>query len=70
MCSLIQALGGFLARQDILPGGGRGFGGGQQLVDPGTYLVTVTVAGQTFQHSLKVAKVKGTGGLDTGELVP
>ena len=67
---IAQGLGGFRALRDILPRGGGGFGGGQTLVDPGDYMVTLTVAGKTFRQKVRVAKVKGTGGLPTGELEP
>jgi len=67
---IAQGLGGFRALRDILPRGGGGFGGGQTLVDPGDYLVTLTVAGKTFKQKVRVAKVKGNGGLPTGELEP
>jgi hypothetical protein len=58
-----QALGGFQAIQGALPFTPTPIPSAQ----PGDYLVTVTVAGQTMKRKLRVERVKPTGGLSTGE---
>jgi hypothetical protein len=70
MGTLIQGLGGFQALQGILGGGGGGgggFGGQQNLVPPGDYLITVTVAGQTLKQKLRVDRARADGGLPSGQ---
>ena len=43
-------------------GGGGGFGGGgAPLVDPGDYLVTLSVGGQTYRQKLRVERLEGFG---------
>ena len=47
-------------------GGGAGFGGGgASLVEPGTYVVTLTAGGQTYKQSFRVERA-GTGDGDGG----
>jgi photosystem II stability/assembly factor-like uncharacterized protein len=58
-----EALGGFQAIQGALPFTPMPIPSAQ----PGDYLVTVTVAGQTMRQKLRVERVKPTGGLSTGE---
>jgi hypothetical protein len=41
-------------------GGGGGFGGGGNLVEPGTYVATLTAGGQTYKQTFRVERV-GTG---------
>jgi hypothetical protein len=42
-------------------GGGRGFGGGGSVAEPGTYLVSMTVDGQTYRQTLRVERAAGGG---------
>jgi hypothetical protein len=62
---IAEGLGGFRAIRDAVP-----FtpGGQAPSAAPGDYRVTVTVGGQTMTQKLRVAKVRATGGLITGEL--
>lgn len=46
----------FLSRLGIGGGGGGFGGGGQNLVDEGDYLVTMTVGDRTFRQVLRVEK--------------
>jgi len=48
----------FLSRLGIGGGGGGfgGFGGGQNLVDEGDYLISMTVGGNTMRQVLRVEK--------------
>ncbi len=41
-------------------GGGGGFGGAANLVEPGTYVATLTAGGQTYKQTFRVERV-GTG---------
>ena len=41
-------------------GGGGGFGGATSLVEPGTYVATLTAGGQTYKQTFRVERV-GTG---------
>jgi hypothetical protein len=44
----------------VTGGGGRGgFGGGGSLAEPGTYLVSMTVDGQTYRQTLRVERASG-----------
>jgi hypothetical protein len=43
-------------------GGGGGFGGGgAPVAEPGDYLVTMTVGGQTYRQTLRVERATGGG---------
>lgn len=47
-------------------GGGGGFGGGGgNLVEPGTYVVTLSAGGQTYKQTVRVER-SGTGDGDVG----
>ena len=43
-------------------GGGGGFGGGAPVAEPGDYLVSMTVDGQTYRQTLRVERSAGGGG--------
>jgi len=43
-------------------GGGGGFGGGVPVAEPGEYLVSMTVDGQTLRQTLRVERTVGGGG--------
>ena len=43
-------------------GGGGGFGGGVPVAEPGDYLVSMTVDGQTYRQTLRVERMVGGGG--------
>jgi hypothetical protein len=43
-------------------GGGGGFGGGAPVAEPGTYVVAMTVEGQTYTQTLRVERMAGGGG--------
>ncbi len=45
--------------------GGGGFGGGGNLVEPGTYVVTLVAGGQTYKQTVRVER-SGTGDSDGG----
>ena len=45
--------------------GGAGFGGGGTLVEPGTYVVTLSAGGQTYKQTVRVER-SGTGDGDGG----
>lgn len=43
----------------VTGGGGGGFGGGGSVAEPGTYLVSMTVDGQTYRQTLRVERATG-----------
>jgi hypothetical protein len=45
--------------------GGGGFGGGGNLVEPGTYVVTLVAGGETYKQTVRVER-SGTGDGDGG----
>jgi photosystem II stability/assembly factor-like uncharacterized protein len=68
---IVQALGGFQAVQGLIPGftgggGGPGGGGGAPMVQPGEFLVSVTVAGKTMTQKLRVVRTRPGVGIATG----
>lgn len=43
-------------------GGGGGFGGGAPTAEAGSYVVAMTVEGQTYRQTLRVERMAGGGG--------
>jgi hypothetical protein len=43
-------------------GGGGGFGGGAPIAEPGTYVVAMTVEGETYRQTLRVERMAGGSG--------